>query len=80
MIRQDLTWQDDALCAQIGGWLWFPEKGESTRDPKAVCRECPVRTECLEYALVNGEYHGIWGALSAQELVRLRNDTTEGAA
>ena len=32
-----------ALCAQVDPELFFPEKGEPTRDAKAVCAACPVR-------------------------------------
>jgi WhiB family redox-sensing transcriptional regulator len=34
---------------------------------KAICRECPVRRECLEHALSVGETHGIWGGLNEAE-------------
>ena len=52
--------------------LFFPERGASTREAKAVCRACVVQNECLEYALVNGEKFGIWGGLSERERRRLR--------
>jgi WhiB family transcriptional regulator, redox-sensing transcriptional regulator len=60
-------WQDDALCAQVGGDTWFPEKGGSTRDAKRICQNCPVRAECLEYALAHDERFGIWGGMSERE-------------
>lgn len=51
-------WTTQALCAEIGGDLWFPEKtgngetGQSfMRQAKAICAECSVRAECLDYAL-----------------------------
>ena len=34
---------------------------------KAVCSECPVRTECLEHALNSDERYGIWGGLTDRE-------------
>lgn len=61
-------WTRDALCAQIGGDEWFPEKGEPSRPAKNICRECPVAAQCLEYALRNGERHGIWGGVSVAQL------------
>lgn len=63
----DLGWRDDALCAEVGIDLFFPEKGEPTKDAKAVCQLCPVRSECLQYALQNDERFGIWGGMSEQE-------------
>lgn len=62
-------WQDSALCAQTDPDMWFPEKGGSTRAAKAICASCPVRAECLDYALEHEDIgaHGIWGGLSEVE-------------
>ena len=48
-----LAWQQHALCAQTDPEAFFPEKGGSTREAKAVCQACQVREDCLEYALAN---------------------------
>jgi len=68
----DLAWQDKALCAQSDGEAWFPEKGGSTRLPKQICRACPVRMECLDYAMEHDLRHGVWGGLSERERHRLK--------
>jgi len=61
-------WAGEALCAQIGGDLWFGGKGESYEPAKRICAACPVRPECLEYALAAGEWrHGVWGGMSPRE-------------
>jgi WhiB family redox-sensing transcriptional regulator len=52
--------------------LFFPERGASTREAKEVCKGCVVKTDCLEYALDNGEKFGIWGGMSERERRRLR--------
>jgi WhiB family redox-sensing transcriptional regulator len=67
-----LSWQDKALCAQTDPEAFFPEKGGSTREAKKVCLGCDVRSECLEYALMNDERFGIWGGLSERERRRLK--------
>ena len=54
-------WRDSALCAQVGGDLWFPEKGGPSGAAKQICAVCPVREACLEYALENDITAGIWG-------------------
>ena len=69
--REDLAWQDLALCAQTDPEAFFPEKGGSTREAKSVCRGCEVRAECLEYALAHEERFGVWGGLSERERRRL---------
>ncbi len=71
--REDpLAWQEDALCAQTDPEAFFPEKGGSTRDAKKICETCEVKTQCLEYALMNDERFGIWGGLSERERRKLR--------
>jgi WhiB family redox-sensing transcriptional regulator len=62
-----VAWQESALCAQTDPELFFPEKGGSVREAKKVCMACPVRAECLEWALDTGERYGIWGGLSERE-------------
>ena len=63
-----MAWQDAATCREIGGDMWFPEPGENvSSEVKRVCGACPVRVECLEYALVNDERFGIWGGKSDRE-------------
>ena len=68
----DESWRLEGLCAETDPEAFFPEKGGSTRDAKRVCAGCPVRMECLEYALGNDERFGIWGGLSERERRRVR--------
>ena len=65
-------WQEEANCLGVDPDLFFPERGASTREAKAVCRGCEVRGDCLEYALAHGEKFGIWGGLSERERRRVR--------
>lgn len=67
----------EALCAQTDPEIFFPEKGGSALPAKAICKECPVRMQCLEWALKNDERHGIWGGLSPKERDRLMSRRTE---
>lgn len=67
-----LDWMQDGTCGEVDGDLWFPEKGDSSREVKAVCAGCPVRTECLEYALANDERFGVWGGTSEKERRRIK--------
>ena len=64
---EDKGWQERANCLGVDPDLFFPERGASTREAKAVCRGCEVRVDCLEYALANGEKFGIWGGMSERE-------------
>lgn len=67
----ELAWHVDALCAQTAPDAFYPEKGESTAAAKRVCSACPVRTQCLTWALEHDEREGVWGGLSPRERHRL---------
>jgi len=64
------------LCAQTDPEVFFPEKGGSVREAKAVCAGCPVRAQCLEHALAHDERFGVWGGLSERERRRLKTTAT----
>lgn len=75
----DKDWADRGACRGTGPAIFFPERGESVAEAKETCRGCPVRQECLDYAMVNGERFGVWGGLSVRErrsLRRLRQTKT----
>jgi len=62
------AWQSDAACRGLGPALFFPELGHDRDVPKmakAICADCPVRSECLEYGI--HERFGIWGGLAIKE-------------
>jgi WhiB family redox-sensing transcriptional regulator len=59
----DRDWDKDALCAEVGDEIFYPERGSSPKEAKSVCASCSVRPECLEYSLrfPYQEDHGVWG-------------------
>lgn len=70
----ELSWQDYANCRGADADLFFPERGASTRKAKAICGECQVRAQCLDFAIEVGEKFGIWGGMSERERRRVRRD------
>lgn len=80
LATDDLAWQDLANCRGADPDLFFPERGASTRTAKGICRECSVRTECLEFAIVSSEKFGIWGGLSERERRKIRRERAAIAA
>ncbi|MGH9149818.1 MAG: WhiB family transcriptional regulator [Acidimicrobiales bacterium] len=78
LLQEDRTWQLRANCLGVDPDLFFPDRGASTREAKAVCRACVVRGDCLEYAIENGEKFGIWGGLSERERRRIRRARNTG--
>lgn len=61
------NWRDSALCAQTDPEAFFPDKGTSPKPAKQVCGRCPVRSECLDDALLRRERFGVWGGLTERE-------------
>ena len=68
----DMSWQKQASCLGAHPDLFFPERGASSREAKAVCQSCPVRQDCLDFALDAGEKFGIWGGLSERQRILIR--------
>jgi WhiB family redox-sensing transcriptional regulator len=72
-------WFNDGLCGQTDPEVFFPEKGGSTKDAKTVCLACPVRVQCLTWAMKTDQRFGVWGGLSERERRRLRLQAAEAA-
>ncbi len=71
------SWRHAAACRAMGPELFFPPDGPEGRewDPepaRAVCERCPVRGDCLDWAVASGQSHGVWGGATEKELRRLR--------
>lgn len=76
----DLDWRDGALCVQADAEQWFPAKGEPTRPALTICRRCPARVPCLEFALDGSDMYGIWGGLLREERHRAAAARASGAS
>jgi WhiB family redox-sensing transcriptional regulator len=73
-------WTEEALCAQTDPAAFFRDSGRCT-EAKAVCNACPVREQCLEWALAyeSGEMaganyaacFGVYGGLTGIERRRI---------
>lgn len=70
---------EQAVCGQVDPELFFPDKGASTITPKKLCAVCPVRVQCLDWALAHDVRHGVWGGLSNTERTRLRRQAARAA-
>jgi len=73
LVRHD--WYDQALCRteRHDVDLFFVDRhgpGHSAA-AVAVCRRCPVRQECLDYALTYRERYGVWGGKTASQRKRI---------
>lgn len=71
-----VEWQEHGSCKQADGALFYPPSNRFEHKPdrqareaqaKRICAGCPVRAECLEWALTTREPHGVWGGASESE-------------
>ena len=71
------TWRHDAACRQFPTELFFPighgpRAQAQASQAKTICNECPVRVECLDYALTTNAQFGVFGGMSEDERRRVR--------
>lgn len=57
--------------------IFFPLRGEAGVEAKRICARCPVKAECLQFALETDERWGVWGGTSAFERRWLRRELIE---
>jgi WhiB family transcriptional regulator, redox-sensing transcriptional regulator len=81
VLLEDQEWREHASCLHFSAVLFFgfddsespAEKRLREDQAKTVCLECPVRQECLDYAISARESHGIWGGMTDVERRRFAN-------
>lgn len=76
------SWMTDAACKDADrdlffpGGDWYPGQKWLGADvdtvAKATCARCPVREECLSWALNTPEEHGYWAGTTPNDRDRLR--------
>ncbi len=73
-------WREYAECRTVDPDLFFPIGGTGPslvqiENAKSVCRRCPVRENCLNWALETGQNIGVWGGRTEGERRALRRRT-----
>lgn len=67
LVPRDPRMHTEAACIGADVNLFFPPLGGSVAEAKRICSGCPVRDACLEYALANNQWRGVWGGKSGKE-------------
>jgi WhiB family redox-sensing transcriptional regulator len=76
------SWMERADCQNLPTAMFFPQPGKGgAADSKTairICQGCPVREECLAYAMSfpDRSLPGIWGGTTERERSRLHHSTT----
>lgn len=58
-------------CVEVPPKTFFPTDEIGEDRAKRLCQGCPLLEQCLEFALVKGEKHGVWGGKTEKERHRL---------
>lgn len=70
-------WRPQAVCREVDPGVFFPvgssaPAGDHLRTAQAVCRSCPVKDPCLQFALRTNQESGVWGGKDESERRELR--------
>ena len=73
----NFTWRQDAVCKDLDPNLFFPvgvtgPAVEQIETAKEICSGCPVRGECLDFAITSNQEFGVWGGTTEDERRVLR--------
>jgi WhiB family transcriptional regulator, redox-sensing transcriptional regulator len=71
-LADETHWRLAAACRFADPDLFFPISAAARNqaqvdEAKTVCADCPVRRECLHFAIRTQQMHGIWGGLTEEE-------------
>lgn len=59
-------------CARGNPEDWFPTERMARKAADELCEGCPVRTQCLTFAVESGEEFGVWGGSTEEDRRALR--------
>jgi hypothetical protein len=65
------------ICDQSDPELFFPEKGQTTREAVAICKKCPEQEPCRDFAIRTNQAYGVWGGTTPRER-RMLKKLTDG--
>ena len=82
MSNDDSIWQSEALCAKRENedkveWF-FSDEPEEKYAAKNLCFSCPVRKDCIKYALEEKQIWGVWGGRDENEIRRILSVDANG--
>lgn len=76
-IRRE-EWMADAACLGTDPDAFFGGKSDAAA-ARRVCRACPVREACREFAIADASLLGVWGGTTERERRAIRKHTKTSA-
>lgn len=76
LVSPDTAWHQYASCKGMETSVFFGDgrvggsknRSVGKRNAISICKGCPVRIQCLKYAVLNNVEYGIWGGYDMREL------------
>jgi len=65
-------WMDTALCKGQLDIFFDLDKADGSAEAKAICKTCPHAQRCLEFAVENDIFYGVWGGVGPRTRRRAR--------
>lgn len=69
--RSDNRWQEHAACRGTDVEIFFSDAPAAMSQALQLCGGCPVRTACLDAAMTEREFYGVWGGTPERHRQRL---------
>jgi WhiB family redox-sensing transcriptional regulator len=73
------SWMRAAKCRGLGVDVFFADEKATQAQARTVCDGCPVRDECLEFALADRTVTGIWAGTDDRERRTIRRERRRAA-
>ncbi len=64
-------WAELAKCKGMDLDIFFPPDDATNKQAYEVCAQCLVSAACLDYAIANRIFDGVWGGKSERERRRI---------
>ena len=85
MIEYAANWRAASACLDTDPDVFFPvavgtAAGKQVARALRICQGCPVRRDCLDFAMRSGEKDGIWGGTTPEQRIRARRANNRRAA
>lgn len=62
-----------AKCKGMETEIFFPNDYQGVLRARMICKQCPMRTQCLSTAVADADVYGVWGGTSRNERSWLRS-------
>ena len=73
------SWMRRGACRGLGVDAFFAEDKATQAGARAVCEDCPVRAECLDFALGDRTVTGIWAGTDDRQRRAIRRERRRAA-